>query len=69
MANPFTVYVGSTETLEQMKNTTDTVAELLEFNSRNKFLTWLLTQSPEELSEALRPLRAKEFEQKASKFK
>lgn len=69
MANPFTVYVGNDEVLEQMKKMTDTVSELLEFSSRNKFMTWLLTRPPEDLAEALRPLRAKEFDEKASKFK
>mgnify|MGYP000148992784 CR=1 FL=1 len=69
MANPFTVYVSNDETLAQMKSTTDAAAALLEFSSRNKFMTWLLTQSPEELANALRPLRAKGFDQEASKFK
>lgn len=69
MANPFTVYVSNDETLEQMKTTTDEAAKLLDFSSRNKFMTWLLTQSPDDLVEVLRPLRAKDFDNKASKFK
>lgn len=69
MANPFTVYVSNDEILEKMKTTTDDAAKLLDFSSRNKFMTWLLTQSPDDLVEVLRPLRAKDFESKASKFK
>lgn len=67
--SPFTVYVPNIVTLVKMREYSDDTAEALEFGSRNEYLIWLLTQPPEDLAKALCPLRAKDLQKQANKYR
>ncbi len=65
----FNVYLGTQTEKEQAMASLTEIANALDIDSAGQMIRWLASQDPTAIIEALRPLRAKEFDEKASKFK
>lgn len=65
----FNVYLGTKDEKDHALAKLGEVAKALEMESVGQLVRWLATQETAVVIELLRPLRAKEFDEKASKFK